>query len=76
MVTPGPTISVSDYHSPHPFPHPKIKPTMSITQIENLEEINCTTIFLPLFLGKRVRGKIVLSVGCWPPNFLPFLFLE
>jgi len=33
---------------------------MSITQIENLEKINCTTIFLPLFLGKCVRGKIVV----------------
>ena len=62
---------------PYPPPPPKIKPTiMSITQIESLEKINCTTIFLPLFLGKCVRGTFVLSAGCWPPNFLPFLFLE
>ena len=42
MVTPGPTIPVSDYRSPHP----KIKPTiMSITQIENLEKINIALQF-------------------------------
>ena len=76
MVTPGPTIPVPDYHSPPP-PPPIKKPTiMSITHIENLKKINCTAIFLPLFLGKCVQGKIVLSVGCYPPNFLPFLFLE
>ena len=55
-------------------PPPKKKPTiMSMTQIKKLEKVKS---FRPLFLGKCFRGKIVLSVGCWLPNFLPFLFLE